>query len=150
MFGFVCLSQVNEFLWPEREDDSTSKLRVKHELLQQLQLSEGLRLIEIERKVLVTTEAEVSNKRTKITAKTDFVIVLAEAERAAKKNPGSMVHYIAMLFETKTSQKLAKEEDLCRGGAALESLAVNLKLLEREQIGVEDYGVPVFLTDMNE
>ena len=137
------------FVWAEREDDSTSKARVKAEVERQLDLPDTVRLVSVERLVLVSTTTERASKRTKLTAKTDYVIVLKEAVATAEYDPQSIVPFIALLLETKTAKALAARTDKYRGGAALESLAVHVRLVEDGEIGDDDFGVPVVLTDMN-
>ena len=58
-----------------------------------------------------------------------------------------ILHLIVMMFETKSPS--AFKNNLSRGGAAIESLAVNAQLKEDLLRSDDDIGVPVVLTDMN-
>ena len=137
------------FDWPDKEDDSSSKHKVLEELLAQLAPPRGVIILPVERKILVALCTERQNKRTHLTAKTDYVAVLEQAAQQAKLDPGSIIHHVAMLLETKTTAALERSSSLYRGGAALECLAVQLKLLDMGMLVEEDAGVPVVLTDLN-
>lgn len=137
------------FVWDEREDDSTSRQRVLAELNAELNPPSSVRIISIERKVLVVTEKERDTKRTKLQAKTDYVALLRSAEQFARIDPSAILQFVVMLFETKTSEALGKSPSKAQGAAAIESLAVHLKLLDLGLLSNEDEGIPVVLTDMN-
>ncbi len=70
--------QVATFEWQEAEDDSLSRSRVLQELEAQLSLPENVSVIRVERQVLVQIDTQRQQKRTKITAKTDYVVILKD------------------------------------------------------------------------
>ncbi|KAG5188860.1 hypothetical protein JKP88DRAFT_303564 [Tribonema minus] len=68
--------EVGEFKWEEKEDDSISRAAVIQELEKQLDLPPFLELIPLERKIMFRIDEERGTKRTRITGKTDYAIVL--------------------------------------------------------------------------
>jgi hypothetical protein len=140
--------QTTQFTWNETEDDSVSKARVVQELTKELDLPGVADLITIERKILFKYEGVRENKRTKLSGKTDYAIVLRRALNWILLSPQDSLHYMVMLFETKVSSRMSKELAKCRGAAAVECLAANL-LLQAQEHNTLPEGLPVILTDMN-
>ena len=56
----------------------------------------------------------------------DYAIVLKKALQWILLSPQDSLHYMVMLFETKTSSAMSKQLTKCRGAAAVECLAANL------------------------
>ena len=137
--------QVPTFEWPDKEDDSRSKLLVQQALEAQMHLPDNVSIVAVERQILVCFETERQNKRTKLTAKIDYVMVY-HCNLVNYPLP-PILHLIVMMFETKSPS--AFENSLSRGGAAIESLAINAQLKEDLLRADDDIGVPVVLTDMN-
>lgn len=136
--------QVPTFEWPDKEDDSGSKLLVQQALEAQMHLPDNVSIVTIERQI-VCFETERQNKCTKLTAKPDYVMLY---HRNLVNYPfPSILHLIVMIFETKSPS--AFKNSLSRGGAAIQSLAVNAQLKEDLLRADDDIGVPVVLTDMN-
>lgn len=137
--------QVPTFEWPDKEDDSRSKLLVQQALEAQMHLPDNVSIVAVERQILVCFETERQNKRTKLTAKIDYVMVY-HCNLVNYPLP-PILHLIVMMFETKSPS--AFKNSLSRGGAAIESLAINAQLKEDLLRADDDIGVPVVLTDMN-
>lgn len=136
-----------KFEWNETEDDSKSKDRVVKELTNELHLPSVAVLITLERKILFRYEGMHENKRTKLSGKTDYAVVLTRALDWIASSPQDCLHYMVMLFETKTSSAMSERLAKCRGAAAVECLAANL-LLQTQGHNTLPEGLPVILTDM--
>jgi hypothetical protein len=140
--------QVTEFSWDQAEEDSVSKDEVLKELNHHLDLPGIAVLITLERKILFRYEGVHENKRTKLTGKTDYAIVLKKALDWILMSPQESLHYMVMLFETKVPSAMNKLLPKCRGAAAVECLAANL-LLQEQGYNALPEGLPIVLTDMN-
>jgi hypothetical protein len=140
---------VTDFTWDQAEDDSIPRAKVVKELADHLDLPDFAVLITLERKMLFRYEGLHENKRTKLTGKTDYTVVLEKALPWIKANPQDSLHYImVMLFETKTTSAMDMQLLKCRGAAAVECLAANL-LLQGKDYSALPEGLPVVPTDMN-
>jgi len=137
-----------EFVWHQAEEDSVSKDNALKELKGELGLPDVAVLITVERKILCRYEGVHENKRTKLNGKTDYAIVLKKALQWILLSPQDSLHYMVMLFETKTSSAMSKQLAKCRGAAAVECLAANL-LLQEQGYRTLPEGLPIILTDMN-
>lgn len=100
-----------------------------------MHLPDNVSIVTVDRQILVCFETEQQNKRTKLTAKTDYMMLHHGNLVNYPLRP--ILHLIVMMFETKPS---AFKNSLSRGGAAIESLAVNAQLKEELLLADNDMG----------